>query len=75
MSQGVDVTTVLIIVGIWLAFNLAAVIIMAFAYGRGYKHGALDGFHEGFLAATNHVFDEIDPFIEAQRRAGRELRQ
>jgi hypothetical protein len=69
------VTTVLIIVGIWLAFNLVAVIIMAFAYGRGYKHGVVDGLHEGFLAATNHVVEEIDPFIEAQHRAGRELRQ
>jgi hypothetical protein len=69
------VTTVVIIVGIWLAFNFVAVIIMAFAYGRGYKHGVLDGFHAGFLAAANHVVEEIDPFIEAQRRAGRELRQ
>jgi hypothetical protein len=69
------VTTVLIIVGIWLVFDFVAVIIMAFAYRRGYKHGALDGFREGFLAARNHVHEEIDPFIEAQRRAGRELRQ
>jgi thiamine transporter ThiT len=68
------VTTVLIIVGIWLAF-LVAVIIMAFAYRRGYKHGVFDGFYAGFLAATDHVLEEIDPFIEAQRRAGRELRQ
>lgn len=54
-------TTFLIIVGICLAFTFVAVIIMAVAYGRGYKQGALDGFHEGFLAATNHAVEELDP--------------